>query len=647
MSRPQPVDDIQTYTLMPPVRGLYNPYRKYNPLAARGHSTTFRLWRISRGELASLIEGTQTLSGQDNTGTASHNKFMMTHRLSTTDVIRLFYVYGQSLRWFPLDNSGAETEITAAFTPADTAARYGGARFRQRILVATKTNGLWWINPEAATARKAGVTVPAAPTGTEGAAGALGAGTYKLYYTYVNDQGHEGNPNVTAGSVTIAGSKKISWADITAGPTGTSSRRLYRSTVGATTGLFLATIADNSTTTYTDNTVDASLGAAVDTDNTIPSDTLQNICVSPTRVYLLDTDGLTVWASKIDSTTGLPNWEAFPSRLSLSMAFAGGRDYGKALWYLSGDVYVPGGLMIARIVGDVASGVTVEGPMPKMGLLTPFAYDIIGQGDAVVFINNLKQLIHWRPADGTIKNIGEKVQGLLDLLVDGAGLDGPAVCYDPMWNCVYVSYGTTSAVANNKSLAVDLQSGEPFEPGYEFNAMYYCPFMRGLYGYRHQVAAINGWYAAQAETPTYATYPLLTFGNNKIEMFQWSPSPGDDIDFLNLQILVKGQARSGDVPPLASLEFALDGGGRFRKYYLLCNKRQLVDVDGESVVIFSAAVSISRVAKYLTVRLTVPSNTANTTNGFELYAVNCDARILNQTRDGRKGLGEGARRVYR
>jgi hypothetical protein len=48
---------------------------------------------------------------------------------------------------------------------------------------------------------------------------------------------------------------------IPVGPSGTTSRKLYRTTAGGAQLLLLATLADNTTTTYTDSTPDASLGA--------------------------------------------------------------------------------------------------------------------------------------------------------------------------------------------------------------------------------------------------------------------------------------------------------------------------------------------------------------------------------------------------
>ena len=48
---------------------------------------------------------------------------------------------------------------------------------------------------------------------------------------------------------------------IAAGPAGTTARKLYRTVAGGSQLKLVTTLADNVTTTYTDSTPDASLGA--------------------------------------------------------------------------------------------------------------------------------------------------------------------------------------------------------------------------------------------------------------------------------------------------------------------------------------------------------------------------------------------------
>ncbi|HEU4395173.1 MAG TPA: hypothetical protein VFS92_06375, partial [Planctomycetota bacterium] len=94
-----------------------------------------------------------------------------------------------------------------------------------------------------------------------------------------------------SGGVTVADKTIDGKVALTAIPTGDArkviARRIYRSKVGdTTTFFFLAEIADNSTTTYTDNTADAGLGDAPPTTDTSGRYTLLR---RPSKI-LVDTD---------------------------------------------------------------------------------------------------------------------------------------------------------------------------------------------------------------------------------------------------------------------------------------------------------------------------------------------------------------------
>jgi hypothetical protein len=66
---------------------------------------------------------------------------------------------------------------------------------------------------------------------------------------------------VTTGSA--GGNRKVSLSNIPVGPTGTTNRKIYRTEGGGSSLKLLTTISDNTTTTYTDDTADGSLGAAM------------------------------------------------------------------------------------------------------------------------------------------------------------------------------------------------------------------------------------------------------------------------------------------------------------------------------------------------------------------------------------------------
>ncbi len=102
------------------------------------------------------------------------------------------------------------------------------------------------------------VTVALAGAG----AGSVDNGAHNYKTTFQGDNG-ETEPS-SAVSVTVADKTvngKVNVTAIPTGPPGTVGRRLYRTKAGAAVYFLLTTIADNVTTTYTDNTADANLGA--------------------------------------------------------------------------------------------------------------------------------------------------------------------------------------------------------------------------------------------------------------------------------------------------------------------------------------------------------------------------------------------------
>lgn len=118
-----------------------------------------------------------------------------------------------------------------------------------------------------------GETAPGACTGALAGAGAgnVDDGTHSYKITFLNIHG-ETEGGASSNVVTVADKAtdgKISLTAIPTGPTGITSRKIYRTVAGDTGNhKLVATLSDNTTTTYTDNTADAGLGADVPTTNT-------------------------------------------------------------------------------------------------------------------------------------------------------------------------------------------------------------------------------------------------------------------------------------------------------------------------------------------------------------------------------------------
>jgi hypothetical protein len=108
---------------------------------------------------------------------------------------------------------------------------------------------------------------PTALTATKTTGTALGIGVYQYQVTFVNSMG-ETSGGTTASVTTTSGSQDVSLTAIPTGAGGVTARRIYRTKVGASTFYLVATISDNTTTTATDITPDASLTTAIPTANT-------------------------------------------------------------------------------------------------------------------------------------------------------------------------------------------------------------------------------------------------------------------------------------------------------------------------------------------------------------------------------------------
>jgi len=118
-----------------------------------------------------------------------------------------------------------------------------------------------------------GIDIPSAPTGATSGAGTLTAGTYYYGVSFVNSQAVEGEIGSISPGITIAASLTIGLTGIPVGSSlaGVNSRVIYRR-FGLDGDFYrVAEIADNTTTTYTDNIHDTELGGEPVEDGTKPT----------------------------------------------------------------------------------------------------------------------------------------------------------------------------------------------------------------------------------------------------------------------------------------------------------------------------------------------------------------------------------------
>lgn len=136
----------------------------------------------------------------------------------------------------------------------------------------------WDIAPDATStysigtavkARNAGVDPPAtACKAAEGGSTGI-SGTFKYKITFVNRDGYESNPSAASDAVTVT-SKNVSLTDIPTGDSTIAERKIYRTKGNGAVFYYVATLEDNTTTTYSDTTADTGLSSLMLDNNNIP-----------------------------------------------------------------------------------------------------------------------------------------------------------------------------------------------------------------------------------------------------------------------------------------------------------------------------------------------------------------------------------------
>lgn len=114
------------------------------------------------------------------------------------------------------------------------------------------------------------------------AAGNVNAGVHRYLVTFVTADGETQAGTVSASVTADAPHGQVALSAIPLGGSLVTARKLYRTAAGGSTYLLLATLANNTATTYTDNIADASLGAQAPTTNTT-SDPLLNLLIASAR----------------------------------------------------------------------------------------------------------------------------------------------------------------------------------------------------------------------------------------------------------------------------------------------------------------------------------------------------------------------------
>jgi len=135
---------------------------------------------------------------------------------------------------------------------------------------------------------------PAAkPTGVaQGSGGSLEAGDYKFAYTYVDEDGYEGDLSPVSDAITCVADDSVVLTIVNSSDAKIASRNIYRTSVGGAIYYYDGAVADNTTTTYTSTIADSSLGTEAATNHTAPPTTSHLITKRRSKLYLAYNDYL-------------------------------------------------------------------------------------------------------------------------------------------------------------------------------------------------------------------------------------------------------------------------------------------------------------------------------------------------------------------
>jgi hypothetical protein len=173
-------------------------------------------------------------------------------------------------------------------------------QYRNEVLAARRGTGTL-KRVTADLIQDAGIAAPTtAPTLADGGAGAIEGGTYYGVVTFYNPTtGVESNPSPVSNALVLAPGRKRAWSGIPVSTNGqVGARRLYV-TLADQTGeyYFAATVPDNTSTTFTENTDQAGLGRQVSFDNDLPPDNIELVETWRERSWI--SDGRDVFFSNI------------------------------------------------------------------------------------------------------------------------------------------------------------------------------------------------------------------------------------------------------------------------------------------------------------------------------------------------------------
>ena len=286
-----------------------------------------------------------------------------------------------------------------------------------------------------------GVPVPTAPTLAVTTGGLTGAYLYKV--TYMIDSYQEGSASVASSSISPS-NQGVTVTIPTSSNTRVTHRKIYRTKANGSVYYLVATISDNTTTTYSDGTLDVSLGVTqAPTDYGVPA-SYRYVALHGSRVFLARNSTNKSRIIFSDIRNGIAYPDVFPADNYLDIA----KDDGDEITGITEDhvgnfvVWKKKSVRAIFTDGGSPKGWSIGKPYTNFGNIAP--YFLVKTPIGVIYMSRFgkkkNRLMLWGGIG--VKHILEELDPILDD-IDPAGIANTVGHFHN--GKIYISYTDTSA----------------------------------------------------------------------------------------------------------------------------------------------------------------------------------------------------------
>ena len=595
-----------------PLGGLHNA--NSTVYAKVGKCSTLNDWVAWRG----MYKQQQGLTSPGNNNLAAYIHGLSWYEdANNSNNSAVIIAAGNGLSSKAVSNFNATTVIEAnQWSNGANGIRWPIVQFADHVLIGTQTEGLTWYYPAGYNGTftgNAGVAAPgnAVSTANNGA-GNLN-GLYRYVVTFVNAQNHESGPG-PASTTHTANNNAVDLSGIDTGPAGTQARKIYRTVNDGVLYLHVGSLNDNTTTVFADDTLDTSLGAEVDLEGSdVPPTDIRGLVVVGNRLYILDSASK-IWASKIDTSTTLPNWEAFPSSLA-QLPSAVGSDVVMNIFNIGNVLFGGTRKAIFSIQGDPYTGQRVD-KIADVGLYSRWSWCYVDDTQRYLAFLTSDFRILLMQGDGSYEVLSEDIRKELEGIANPVTLDisltsSPAMVYLPHLNQIWLSTSTTG-VHNNEVYILDLEQRQWSHSANKFlNAIVYDSIRKRVWTSTNSLISYMDPNSSYLATGVIQTHPIQV--------------KGKALQIGRIGLLCSSHPVVGNVPPILKVSYSLDNNATIWKTNWIELTEDVggteITSDGQPIIRFFG---VHTTCDSITIKIETPDITPNQV-GIEIYGIMLEA----------------------